>query len=133
MRLLWLLAWLALAVSANGLRPGKYSLRHTQKGKHGIRKRAAASYQADRATRGDAHAGGNEHRGDEDVQQREAPAAVQLRYGTPFRQHNHVHISRKGVYATHWWENVSFNPEPLWRNPADQTNDEIFQAIVIDM
>ncbi|KAE8332767.1 hypothetical protein BDV39DRAFT_199765 [Aspergillus sergii] len=42
-------------------------------------------------------------------------------------------ISRKRVYATHWWENVLFNPDPIWRNPADQTNDEIFQAIVIDM
>ncbi|KAE8410469.1 hypothetical protein BDV36DRAFT_302730 [Aspergillus pseudocaelatus] len=42
-------------------------------------------------------------------------------------------ISRKGVYATHWWENVSFAPDPIWRNSPDQTDDEIFQATVIDM
>ncbi|KAE8371193.1 hypothetical protein BDV26DRAFT_286978 [Aspergillus bertholletiae] len=42
-------------------------------------------------------------------------------------------ISRKGVYTTHWWENVSFDPDDIWRNPADQTDDEIFQATVIDI
>ncbi|KAF5856417.1 hypothetical protein ETB97_007414 [Aspergillus alliaceus] len=24
-------------------------------------------------------------------------------------------ISRKGVYTTHWWENVSFDPDTIWR------------------
>ena len=42
-------------------------------------------------------------------------------------------ISRKGVYATHWWENVSFDPDDEWRDPPDQTNEELFQTTVIDV
>ncbi|KAF5855563.1 hypothetical protein ETB97_008987 [Aspergillus alliaceus] len=42
-------------------------------------------------------------------------------------------ISRKGVYATHWWENVSFDPDDFWREPATQTNEELFQSAVLDM
>jgi hypothetical protein len=42
-------------------------------------------------------------------------------------------VSRKGVYATYWWENVSFSPDPEWRDPKDQTNEEIFQATILDM
>lgn len=41
-------------------------------------------------------------------------------------------ISRKAVYATHWWENVSFDPDDEWREEG-QTNDEIFQSTVLDM
>ncbi|KAE8384478.1 hypothetical protein BDV23DRAFT_177030 [Aspergillus alliaceus] len=42
-------------------------------------------------------------------------------------------ISRKGVYATHWWENVSFDPDDFWREPTTQTNEELFQSTVLDM
>jgi hypothetical protein len=42
-------------------------------------------------------------------------------------------ISRTGVYATHWWENVSFDPDAEWRDPPDQTNDDLFQTTVIDV
>ncbi|KAB8211917.1 hypothetical protein BDV34DRAFT_219134 [Aspergillus parasiticus] len=123
MRLLWSLAWLALAVSANTLRPSKKPLRHTQKRKHGIRKRTAASYQADNATRGGTH-GGDEHGSDEDFQQREAWQQYSTGMAHLSGSTTMYIISRKSVYATHWWENVSFNPDPIWWNPADQTDDE---------
>ncbi|PYI08863.1 hypothetical protein BO78DRAFT_468121 [Aspergillus sclerotiicarbonarius CBS 121057] len=47
-------------------------------------------------------------------------------------------ISRKGVYATHWWENVSFDPDDIWLEPEDGsdddlTGDELFQLTVLDM
>ncbi|RMJ20767.1 hypothetical protein PHISP_08363 [Aspergillus sp. HF37] len=42
-------------------------------------------------------------------------------------------ISRKGVYATRWWENVSFSPDDEWRDPGDRTDEEMFQATVLDM
>lgn len=41
-------------------------------------------------------------------------------------------ISRKAVYATHWRENVSFEPDQKGREPADQTNDELFRLTVIE-
>ncbi|UQC90125.1 uncharacterized protein CLUP02_15656 [Colletotrichum lupini] len=40
-------------------------------------------------------------------------------------------ISRKGVYATHYWESISFAPEKEWRNPGE-TNAEVFERTVID-
>ncbi|GAQ05075.1 hypothetical protein ALT_2396 [Aspergillus lentulus] len=42
-------------------------------------------------------------------------------------------ISRKAVYATHWWENVSFDPDDEWRDPPTQTDAELFQLTVTDM
>ncbi|KAJ5771519.1 uncharacterized protein N7511_003570 [Penicillium nucicola] len=42
-------------------------------------------------------------------------------------------ISRKGVYAVHWWENVSFDPDLVWRRPRTQTTEDIFQKTVLDM
>ncbi|KAL4968144.1 uncharacterized protein BDV14DRAFT_197371 [Aspergillus stella-maris] len=42
-------------------------------------------------------------------------------------------ISRKGVYATHWWENLSFAPDPEWRGAGTSTDEELFQATVIDL
>ncbi|KAF9883746.1 hypothetical protein FE257_003000 [Aspergillus nanangensis] len=42
-------------------------------------------------------------------------------------------ISRKAVYATHWWENVSFSPDTEWRNPKTQTNSELFQLTITNM
>ncbi|KAJ5423594.1 hypothetical protein N7491_008810 [Penicillium cf. griseofulvum] len=41
-------------------------------------------------------------------------------------------ISRKGVYAVHWWENVSFDADLVWMEDG-QTQDELFQSTVIDM
>ncbi|KAI2695114.1 hypothetical protein CBS147332_9447 [Penicillium roqueforti] len=41
-------------------------------------------------------------------------------------------ISRKGVYAVHWWENVSFTADDVWMEDG-QTQDELFQSTVIDM
>ncbi|KAK1470943.1 hypothetical protein CTAM01_16699 [Colletotrichum tamarilloi] len=40
-------------------------------------------------------------------------------------------ISRKGVYATHYWESISFAPEKEWINPGE-TNAEVFERTVID-
>ncbi|KXH51164.1 hypothetical protein CNYM01_04494 [Colletotrichum nymphaeae SA-01] len=40
-------------------------------------------------------------------------------------------ISRKGVYATHYWESISFAPEKEWRNPGE-TNSQVFERTVID-
>lgn len=41
-------------------------------------------------------------------------------------------ISRKGVYAVHWWENVSFAVDQgEWG--SERTQDELFQSTVIDM
>ena len=42
-------------------------------------------------------------------------------------------VSRKGVYATHWWENISFSPDPRWRTATLRTDDQLFQATVIDL
>ncbi|GFF42753.1 hypothetical protein IFM46972_06978 [Aspergillus udagawae] len=42
-------------------------------------------------------------------------------------------ISRKAVYATHWWENISFKPDTEWRDPPTQTNAELFKLTVTDM
>ncbi|KAH8657851.1 hypothetical protein BX600DRAFT_439034 [Xylariales sp. PMI_506] len=42
-------------------------------------------------------------------------------------------ISRRGVYATHWWESVSLKPDDEWRVPPTQTDDELFQNTVIKM
>ncbi|PKX96407.1 uncharacterized protein P174DRAFT_474596 [Aspergillus novofumigatus IBT 16806] len=42
-------------------------------------------------------------------------------------------ISRKGVYATHWWENMSFSPDEIWREPVTQTDRELFQSTVFNM
>jgi hypothetical protein len=42
-------------------------------------------------------------------------------------------ISRRGVYATHWWENVSFSPDDVWRNPETQTDKELFEETVLDL
>ncbi|KAI9037720.1 uncharacterized protein KD926_000061 [Aspergillus affinis] len=39
-------------------------------------------------------------------------------------------ISRKAVYATHWWEDISFNPSAYW---AAYDDDELFQFTVTDM
>ncbi|KAL3479397.1 hypothetical protein BJX99DRAFT_255654 [Aspergillus californicus] len=41
-------------------------------------------------------------------------------------------ISRKAVYAPHWWENVSFDPDNDWREDG-RTNDQIFESTVLDM
>ncbi|RDW70547.1 uncharacterized protein DSM5745_08058 [Aspergillus mulundensis] len=41
-------------------------------------------------------------------------------------------ISRKAVYATHWFENVSFDPDPEWRK-AGESKDDVFEATVLDM
>ncbi|KAL3429545.1 hypothetical protein BDV09DRAFT_190039 [Aspergillus tetrazonus] len=41
-------------------------------------------------------------------------------------------ISRRAVYATHWWENVSFDPDPEWLGD-DRTEEGIFQSTVLDM
>ncbi|KAL4907227.1 hypothetical protein BDW74DRAFT_176008 [Aspergillus multicolor] len=40
-------------------------------------------------------------------------------------------ISHKAVYATHWWENVSFDPDPEWL--GDRTEEQLFQSTVLDM
>ncbi|RAL02334.1 uncharacterized protein BO80DRAFT_472326 [Aspergillus ibericus CBS 121593] len=47
-------------------------------------------------------------------------------------------ISRKGVYVTHWWENISFDPDAIWREPENESDDELtpedlFQLTVLDM
>ncbi|KAE8407147.1 hypothetical protein BDV37DRAFT_241088 [Aspergillus pseudonomiae] len=42
-------------------------------------------------------------------------------------------ISCKAVYATHWWENISFDPEIEWRDPPTQTNAELFKLTVTDI
>ncbi|KAL3473269.1 hypothetical protein BJX99DRAFT_200329 [Aspergillus californicus] len=42
-------------------------------------------------------------------------------------------ISRRGVYATHWWENVSFAPDEEWRDPNTQTDEELFEETVLDL
>ncbi|KNG91386.1 hypothetical protein ANOM_000426 [Aspergillus nomiae NRRL 13137] len=40
-------------------------------------------------------------------------------------------ISRKGVYAVHWFENVSFSPDSVWLEGT--TVEDLFQNTVIDM
>ncbi|KAH7398115.1 hypothetical protein BKA64DRAFT_745633 [Cadophora sp. MPI-SDFR-AT-0126] len=42
-------------------------------------------------------------------------------------------ISHKGVYATHWWENVSFDPDKEWKPKTTTTTAEMFQDTVIDV
>ncbi|KAJ6067987.1 uncharacterized protein N7446_005024 [Penicillium canescens] len=42
-------------------------------------------------------------------------------------------ISRTGVYAAHYFENVSFEPDPFWRTGDHTTNDQLFQYTVIDV
>ncbi|KAH9215905.1 hypothetical protein DL95DRAFT_408121 [Leptodontidium sp. 2 PMI_412] len=42
-------------------------------------------------------------------------------------------ISRKGVYATHWWENVSFAPDKRWLTAKLKTDAQLFQSTVIDV
>ncbi|KAH7346868.1 hypothetical protein BKA65DRAFT_286006 [Rhexocercosporidium sp. MPI-PUGE-AT-0058] len=42
-------------------------------------------------------------------------------------------ISHKGVYATHWWENVSFDPDKDWKPKTTTTTAEMFQDTVIDV
>ncbi|KAL4805131.1 hypothetical protein BDV18DRAFT_161528 [Aspergillus unguis] len=41
-------------------------------------------------------------------------------------------ISRKAVYAAHWWESVSFDPDGVWREDG-RTSDQLFQSTVLDM
>ncbi|GAB1199062.1 hypothetical protein APSETT444_008401 [Aspergillus pseudonomiae] len=41
-------------------------------------------------------------------------------------------ISCKAVYATHWWENIYFDPEIEWRDPPTQTNAKLFKLTVTD-
>jgi hypothetical protein len=46
-------------------------------------------------------------------------------------------ISRKGVYMSHWWENISFDPDKDQLGEYDggdrlETKEEIFQRLVID-
>ncbi|KAE8151546.1 hypothetical protein BDV25DRAFT_138782 [Aspergillus avenaceus] len=41
-------------------------------------------------------------------------------------------ISRKGVYATHWWESVSFAPDKIWLKKS-LTQPKLFKKTVIDM
>ena len=40
-------------------------------------------------------------------------------------------ISRKGVYATHYWESISFSPDDIWREPPEETDQSVFQRTVI--
>lgn len=39
-------------------------------------------------------------------------------------------ISRKGVYVAHYWENISFNPDPVWLEKYKDA-DRAFQQTVI--
>jgi hypothetical protein len=41
-----------------------------------------------------------------------------------------VVVSRKGVYATHCWESISFAPDEKWRKPkGKETDDEILNGL----
>lgn len=42
-------------------------------------------------------------------------------------------ISRKGVYATHWWEDVSFDPQLEYLVEPVETKDKLFKHTVIDV
>lgn len=41
-----------------------------------------------------------------------------------------VIVSRKGVYATHYWENISFSPDPVWRLNTKEKIMEVFERTV---
>jgi hypothetical protein len=45
-------------------------------------------------------------------------------------------ISRKGVYMSHWWENISFDPDDEqlgeYEDGREESKEEIFQRLVID-
>ncbi|KPM40776.1 hypothetical protein AK830_g5791 [Neonectria ditissima] len=40
-------------------------------------------------------------------------------------------ISRSGVYASHFWESISFSPDDIWRRVKSETNTQVFQRTVI--
>lgn len=41
-------------------------------------------------------------------------------------------ISRKGVYAAHWWESIAFAPDDAWKLTPAETDEDIFQRTVTD-
>ncbi len=41
-------------------------------------------------------------------------------------------ISRKAVYATHWWESISFAPDDAWRKSKTETDEQLFQRTVVN-
>lgn len=41
-------------------------------------------------------------------------------------------ISRSGVYASHWWESISFSPDDVWKRVKSETNMAVFQRTVLD-
>lgn len=41
-------------------------------------------------------------------------------------------ISHKGVYASHWWESISFSPEKIWKLTKSETNAAVFRRTVIN-
>lgn len=43
-----------------------------------------------------------------------------------------VIISQRGVYASHYWENIAFVPDKAFRLTHEETDDEVFERTVID-
>jgi hypothetical protein len=43
-----------------------------------------------------------------------------------------VVISRRSIYATHWWESISFAPDDQWRATKGETNREVFRRTVLN-
>jgi hypothetical protein len=41
-------------------------------------------------------------------------------------------ISRTGVYASHWWESISFAPNKEWRLTTKETNTAVFMRTLIN-
>lgn len=43
-----------------------------------------------------------------------------------------VIVGRKGVFVAHYWENISFSPDPEWLEMYDGSADQCFEKTVIE-